>query len=482
MQAFQKTILVTTVSQLIYYLIPLVSFPILLASFDIASYGLWIEANTIASLFAAASAPALGNALGAIIASNPEDAEVSYSNALILFPVVGIVIVLFMYLAAPVFNVLTIREPVGVTLIQLLSPIVLIQSLNWLSVQVFRLRGQVVRSAILDILLGFARLLAAFYAYRTRDLLSFATAFILLQSVITLIQLVLAYRGIHIHRISWNLMRQILTSALRLSVVSQASWLVMYGDRLMLSVLSGSTSVAIYAASYQMTNILLALGWPYAYEALPVITQRWSANDIAGAHAAARRSIRGMFIMLFPAVIGLTLTGSHILSLLAPDAFLIGGAIIGLIAAGVCLDIVGIIFQYLFQVQKRTTELSKIYIQAAIFNVLTNLVAIPLFSYYGAGVTTLLTFLFITYRLWKVIQIPLSSLLDLRTMFYCVVASAALAVWVWVTVAPTIPGLILSIGGGVLIYGIGLMALRVISIHDILSMLRLIAQRVSGRA
>jgi O-antigen/teichoic acid export membrane protein len=297
-----------------------------------------------------------------------------------------------------------------------------------------------------------------------------------------LLQVVLAYRGIHIHGISWDRMRQILTAALRLSVVSQASWLVMFGDRLMLSVLSGSTSVAIYAASYQITNVLLALGWPYAYAALPVIAQRWSDNDIVGAHTAARRSIRGMFIVLRPAAIGLTLTGSHIISLLAPDAFLIGGTLIGLLAVGMCLDIIGIIFQYLFQVQKRTTELSKIYIQAAIFNILANLIAIPLFSYYGAGVTTLLTFLFIIYRLWKVIQIPLSSLLDFRTMFYCVVASTALAAWVWATVAPTIPSLIISIGGGALIYGIGLIALRVISIHDILHTLRVIVQRVSGQS
>src|SRR5574337_973256 len=101
MQTSQKTILAITISQLIYYLIPLGSFPLLLASFDVANYGIWIEATTIAGLFVALSSRALGNALGARIASNPQDADISFSSALVLFPAAGGAVGLVMFLAAP---------------------------------------------------------------------------------------------------------------------------------------------------------------------------------------------------------------------------------------------------------------------------------------------------------------------------------------------------------------------------------------------
>jgi O-antigen/teichoic acid export membrane protein len=184
-----------------------------------------------------------------------------------------------------------------------------------------------------------------------------------------------------------------------------------------------------------------------------------------------------MFILLIPAVIGLALTGNALLRILATDDFAQGALLVAMIALGVALDTIGNALQYIFYAQGRPQVLRNIYVQAAILNILANLVAIPLFSYNGAGLTTMLTFIYIFYSLWKKTEMPFSVLFDMNVFWRCLVISAVMGVWVALTVAPTIVGLGVAIVGGALIYGVGLLLLRVLALDDVLSVPRAVIRR-----
>ncbi len=472
MSTFKRTALIVTVSQLVTFGLPLITFPLLVKTLDITSYGMWVEANTLIGLAIVFAAYGLNNAVGTLIVSQPGQSDAIYSNALYVFLGVCGGIAALIAITAPLLNAITIRQPIGIIIIQILAITVLTNSVNQLCAQVYRLRGQPLRGAIFDIALALSRLVAVLFLMLRRDLTQFAIAFSLLQAVVTVPQLVIAYRGIQLRRLLGPVVRDLIKHGANLAIVSQASWVVMFGDRLMLSILSTSNAVAIYSASYQFTMILIALGAPYSYSLLPELGTHWQAGNIDRFQAAIRRSTRATSIILIPAIVGLTLIGDSLLRLLATKDFAQGGLLIGFIALGVGLDTIGVNLQYIFYAQGRSQLLRRIYIRAAIFNLTANLVAIPVGSYYGAGITTLLTFIFIVFSLWRQTQMPLSTLFDLDALKRCIVAAAVMGIWVSLIIDPSIPRLLLAIAGGAVIYGIGLIVLRIFSISELINFAR----------
>lgn len=267
-------------------------------------------------------------------------------------------------------------------------------------------------------------------------------------------------------------MKDLIKTGINISTISQANWLVMFGDRLLLSILSASSAVAIYSASYQISLILVAFSWPFLYTLLPAIGERWKSKDIAGIQRLIRQNTRIMSIVLTPSVVGLGLVGDALLRLLASDEFAQGGLLVGIIAAGVALDNLGTNLQYLFFVQDKSYVLRPIYISAAALNLIINLAAIPLFSYYGAGVTTLLTFAYILIRLIRASQMPINTLFDIKTLGQCLLVVVVMGIWVKLTVAPTILGLTVAVAGGGLIYMAGILMLGILSLQEVSGILR----------
>lgn len=475
----KRTIFIISFSQIIAYAIPVITFPLLVKAFGLQNYGVWIETSTISSLVISLGIGGLSNALSIMVLKETErrKQDIAYSNNLYIFLVLGIGLGIFFFLTAPLINNFTIRKPIGVLVLQVAACIPVINSFQVVCIQIFRLREQPLRGASLEILMIAARLLSAIFATFDHDLLRFSVVYILLQLIGIIPFIILAYKDIRLTRPDWSIIRQMSKHAANLTLVSQSNWLVMYGDRLLLSILATSTAVAIYASSYQFSSILIAFGWPYLYALLPPLTEYWKSNNIIEAQQLIRQTTRAINITLLPAVIGLGLTGSALLSLLATEDFAQGGLLIAMIAAGVGLDVLGTSLQYIFYAQGKPHVLRNIYAQAAGLNILANLVAIPLLSYYGAGITTCLTFVYIFYRLWKKTEMPINALFDLSALGRCLLACLPMAIWVLLTVDSNLPRLGLAMAGGAALYGIGLLALKVISIDELLAIPRAIIRR-----
>ncbi|MBI5929946.1 MAG: oligosaccharide flippase family protein [Chloroflexi bacterium] len=467
MTSYYKTVIVIAIGQLINYGLPLLTFPLLIRAFDIDTYGYWIEANTLAQFAIVFGATGLGNALGALIVSKPDQESKLYSNILFLYICLCTVLTIGMLVSAPILNTFTLRASHGTALIRIVAMAIPIGSFNWLATQLFRLRKRATTGAVFDILIALGRLLAVVFAFFSHDILRFAWLYVISQGIITMLQVWVAYKRIPLSQLSQNTIKELIRASANISTISQANWLVMFGDRLMLAILSTSSAVAIYSASYQISLILVALSWPFLYILLPSIGERWKLQDELGIQQLIRKNIRIMFILLTPSVIGLGLIGDSLLRLLATKEFAQGGLLVGMIAAGVAIDNIGTNLQYLFFVQDRSHLLRPIYLSAAALNLIINLAAIPLFSYYGAGVTTFMTFAYILFRLQKATQMPLATLFDRKTLGRCLILCFPMGIWVWLTNSPSIIALLVSIGGGAIIYGLGIFLLGVLKIQDV---------------
>ncbi len=476
---YKKTVLIVTISQIINYGLPILTFPLLVRAFDIRTYGIWIEINTVTSLLISFGILGLGNALGVMIVEQKNSSDTIYSNALYAFVILAGILALFLIIFAPTLNTITTRNAIAPNIFRVSSFVLLSASFNLLASQVYRLRQRPFAGASFDVIIAIMRLVTAYIAFLQKDLLSFVIIFASVQLSLSVVQVFVAYRGIQLTRLSLSIIKELAVHSFNLSIAGQASWLVMYGDRLLLSILATSSAVAIYAASYQFTLILVALGWPYLYPLLPALGERWKANDLVGAQRLVKHSTYFMSLTIIPSIIGLSLLGNALLELLATKEFAQGGLLVGMIAVGIALDIFGTALQYIFYAQGRPQVLRNIYLRAAVFNIIANLIAIPLFSYNGAGLTTMITFIYIFYSLWRKTEMPFTTLFDVSAIWRCLLASAVMGVWVVATARPSIVGLIVAIIGGAVIYGIGIILLKVISLDELLAIPRSVLRRIS---
>ncbi len=461
-----------TIAQIVNYGLPIVTFPLLVRTFDINEYGHWIEANTLGQFLLVFCVHGFGNALGALVVSKTDELSATSSNTLYLFLFLCTLISMLMLVAAPILNEWILRSEDGATLLRIVSFTIPIGALNWLASQMFRLRQKAPTGASFDILLALSRLFAVVYAFLDKTILHFAVVFVVLQGIITVFQLGFAYSGLTLSKPSNAVLRRLAKIGIDLSTISQANWVVMFGDRLILSIFSASSAVAIYSASYQISSILVALSWPFLYALLPRLGEQWKSQDMEGVLYLIRQNTRILMILLTPAVIGLGLTGNDLLRLLATEEFAKGGLLVGMIAGGIALDSIATNLQYLFFVQDKSYVLRPIYISAAGLNLIINLAAIPLFSYYGAGVTTLLTFAYILIRLIRATQLPINTLFDVKTLGQCLLVVVVMGIWVKLTVAPTILGLTVAVAGGGLIYMAGVLMLGILSLQEVRGILR----------
>jgi O-antigen/teichoic acid export membrane protein len=191
-----------------------------------------------------------------------------------------------------------------------------------------------------------------------------------------------------------------------------------------------------------------------------------------------RTQINSIALIIVPAAFGLVAVGIPLLSVLATTEFAQSTILIALIVGGISIDVFSTALQYIFYAQGRSDILRNIYLQAAVFNILANLIAIPLFSYNGAGLTTLLTFVYIFFALWRKTEMPFTALFDVSTIGRCLLAAIVMAGVVSLLVEATIPRLLVAMCVGGLTYGVGIILLRVVSVHDLLAIPRALRHRL----
>ncbi len=414
----------------------------------------------------------LYNALGALIVSHPDQTSRIYSNTLYIFLAGGIILSLTLALISPLINAFTTGDPIGLNVMRVVSAMVLLNALNILSSQVYRLRQKPNYDAIFDVTLTIGRLLAVLIATQIKNLQVFAIATVLIQGILTAAQIRIAYNGIKLYLPDWILIKRIVIDGFTLSIVSQAEWIIQYGDRLLLSILSTSAAVAVYSASYQPSLTIIAVSGPFLYALLPMLAEKWNKGEVEAGLQAIRKNTRFMTIIVIPTIVGLSLIGDNLLVVLATPEFAKGNLLIAFIAIGTGLGAMGINLHYIYHIQQRLTTLRNIFVCTALFNILANLVAIPLLDYYGAGITTFLTFALTFYLLWKYSKFPFTALFDIPTIWRCLLACIPMGLWAyWVADAAVIK-LVLAIAGGILFYGVSIILLNVLSLSEIMLLLR----------
>ncbi|WP_019962126.1 lipopolysaccharide biosynthesis protein [Woodsholea maritima] len=167
------------------------------------------------------------------------------------------------------------------------------------------------------------------------------------------------------------------------------------GDRFVIASVLGEAATGAYAAGYGLTDrtINLVFIWLGA-AAGPLMIKTLEREGRAAAQAVAKDSASLMVLLGFPAALGLGLVAKPLASLLiAPELALRAAEIMPWIALGGLLNgLMTYFFHEAFILGKKPKIMAYLMIGAAIFNLIANMVLVPVMGLVGAALATVLAY------------------------------------------------------------------------------------------
>ncbi len=170
-------------------------------------------------------------------------------------------------------------------------------------------------------------------------------------------------------------------------------WLLTLSDRYMLLFLRNSSEVGIYSINYSFAQqIMMPLITIFMSTAEPILFRKYRTSSKPEVNRVLNNIFKYFFMMILPAVIGLSVVSNQITSLFIKNDFKEGFVIIPVVSFGFLF--LGI-RQYLnksLELVKKSKEIANISLVAAGTNIVLNLIFIPLYGYMGAACATLIAY------------------------------------------------------------------------------------------
>ena len=200
-------------------------------------------------------------------------------------------------------------------------------------------------------------------------------------------------------------------------------------DVVMIQFLSGDFATGIYNSAYKIVSVFAAFYVIYQYVIFPLMSKLYAENANL-LKVSFEQSFKYSLLILLPLCIGVYFYSPYIIDLIYSSQYALASpAMQILIWTVVFLFINGVATSLLNSIGKEVS-VTKIYLIAAIFNIVLNYLTIPVWSYIGASITTVLSEILILvlmmYCIFKTEYKPDLSLL--KTIVKLIVCGFILAV------------------------------------------------------
>lgn len=189
----------------------------------------------------------------------------------------------------------------------------------------------------------------------------------------------------------------LLSVSIPVGITSLLSLLYFKIDTILLSFFKSPSEVAYYGLSYKIFENLLILWGFYMASAYPILASTFTKHSEFNKfikQCIAVAIISSFLIILFGYIFS-----PYIIKLIAGEKFLYSSYSLRVLLFSIPLFFVNNIFYHVFLLRDKMWVLTKVLIGSLIFNILTNLVIIPRYSYMGTSYTTVITefFTFVFY-------------------------------------------------------------------------------------
>ena len=165
-------------------------------------------------------------------------------------------------------------------------------------------------------------------------------------------------------------------------------------DIVMLTNMVGSYPTGIYNATYKLISVLTLFYSVYSAVIFPVMS-KFFKNDESMLLISFEKSIKYLMLVIIPLATATVFYSADIINLIYGNEYDAASSVLCILIWTVCLLFISGATTTLLNASHKEVAVTKIYAIAAVFNIVLNFFMIPLLSYNGAAITTVLSDLLI---------------------------------------------------------------------------------------
>lgn len=161
-------------------------------------------------------------------------------------------------------------------------------------------------------------------------------------------------------------------------------------DVVMLTNMVGSYASGIYNATYKLISVLTLFYGVYSAVIFPVMS-KFFENDKRLLVISYEKSLKYLMLIIIPLAVATMFYSGDIIYLIYGNEYHDAASVLSILIWTVCLLFISGAGNTLLNASHKEVAVTKIYLLAAIFNIVLNFFMIPKYSYNGAAITTVLS-------------------------------------------------------------------------------------------
>lgn len=200
-------------------------------------------------------------------------------------------------------------------------------------------------------------------------------------------------------------------------------------DVVMIQFLAGDYATGIYNSAYKLISVFIAFYVIYNTVIFPLMSRLYIEDEIL-LKISFEQSVKYSLLILLPICIGIYFYSPYIIHLIYSDAYALASVPMQILTwTAIFMFINGVTTSLLNSIGKEFS-VTKIYVIAAVFNISLNYIMIPIYSFNGAAITTVLSeILILILMMYSISKTPFKSDWSLlKTAIKLVIAGTILAI------------------------------------------------------
>lgn len=250
------------------------------------------------------------------------------------------------------------------------------------------------------------------------------------------------------------------------------------GDRVILPLYTAQKDVALYGAAYRILDVVTQSAWMIMGIMMPLVAFAWSRNLMEEFKKKYQMSLDLVALFLVPMMAGIVTLATPIIILIGGDDFKSlnnPGRILQFLSIAIFGIAFGNIFGYMALAIERQRQAMWIYFSDAVLTTIAYFILIPRYGINGAAIAAIFSELYAGFGLMFLANHYAKFVPNFKNLAKIIFASAVMALAIYqiqpITHNPSL-NIILSILMGTAIYGILVIALKIVSKQTLAEILK----------
>ncbi|MFN3759897.1 MAG: lipopolysaccharide biosynthesis protein [Algoriphagus aquaeductus] len=233
--------------------------------------------------------------------------------------------------------------------------------------------------------------------------------------------------------VNFELLKTFLLYSLPLVISNSFALLIKFSDRIFISYFLNNWELGIYSANYQLADqSIMLITTLFLYVSHPLAIKNFVNNGVKKSQEFLKTTSSLYLLISVPAIFGLSFLAKDISEVLFSSEYVNGFNIISFVSLGIFFYGLQQVFQLSFHFYGKTIYITYSIVIAGISNLLLNWILIPKLGLLGAAVSTLVSYMLMTFYIIILSRKFFKWDFPFVVLFKSLIGSGVMLMFMWV--------------------------------------------------